>query len=118
MIRAPDIVRQGDKVRLVLAAGLVIGQRRFQTPLVLIPDPASCRSAELCTAGSSVVEADVSIEVVWDLVGSVWDTIDEAGGEVLWVTSLLAKVDRSHGIGLRFVDGQTVDSYGGYECGG
>ncbi|KAJ5919302.1 hypothetical protein N7466_010245 [Penicillium verhagenii] len=61
MIRAPNIMRQQNKVRAVLAT-------------------AAVRRIELCAAGSAVIESHVRVPVVGDEVGRVWDSIDEAGG--------------------------------------
>ena len=84
LLSSPDIVWQNDEVRPIFPCRQVVRLRTRKASSILIPDPTTIRGFLLSTASSSIVESHFSVEVVRDLIGLLWDAIDEARTEVLW----------------------------------
>ena len=63
MIGAPDIVRQDDEARAVLAGCPIVGQCGLETSVVLCrsPNPTSVWSIQLSSTSSAVLEVDIRI---------------------------------------------------------
>lgn len=79
-VGAPDVVRQDLELGSILTTRLVVGESRIEPCFVfgLAPDPSTSRLVQLSAAGTTESEGNVGVEVIWDLVGLVWDSVDHS----------------------------------------
>lgn len=87
MVCSPDIMWQDNEVATIFSGSLIVLKSRLKSALVLIetPNPSSARSIELSTACTAVVEADVLVEMVWNLIWICWrvrNTVNESRSQM------------------------------------
>lgn len=98
MVRSPDIMRKDNEVAAILPSSLIILKSGLESALVLVetPNPSSARSIELSTASTAVVEADVLVEMVWNLVWICWrvgNAVNESRSQVLRCSTIDRQVN-------------------------
>ena len=102
-------MNEKNERRIVLSCGLVIGQRRSESNLGMsevcfttlngdvvahfvfgqAPDPSTAWGSYLSSTCTSIVEPNVRVEVIRDLVGSVWYAIENTASQMSWSSGVL-----------------------------